>query len=87
MCYGCHKHTHIHTFFYNIGFLLLPTDKTWFYMYMDRSFNSGTDFFVSERVDLMAGWSSLLRSSVFVLVCTYSIVPATAESTSGSHFL
>ena len=44
-------------------------------------------FFVSERVDLTASWSCFLRSSVLVLVCTYSNVPATDESTSGSHFL
>ena len=34
----------------------------------------------------MASWSRLLRSSVLVLVCTYSSFPATAKSTSGSHF-
>jgi len=56
-------------------------------MYEGWSFNSGTDFFVSERVDLPASWSCLLRSSVLVLVYTYSSVPATDESTSGSHFL
>jgi len=43
--------------------------------------------FVSERVDLMASWSCLLRSSVHVLVCTYSSILATDESTSGSQFL
>jgi hypothetical protein len=52
----------------------------------ERSFNSGTDFFVSDSVDLTACWSCLLRSSVLVLVCTYSGVPATDESSSGSHF-
>ena len=34
----------------------------------------------------MASWSRLLRSSVLVLVCTYSSVPTNDESTSGSHF-
>jgi len=57
------------------------------YTYESWSFNSGTDFCVSERVDLPASWSCLLRSSVLVLVWTYSSVPATDESTSGSHFL
>jgi hypothetical protein len=47
----------------------------------------GLIFFVSERVDIPASWSCLLRSSVLVLVCTYSSVPATDESTSGGHFL
>ena len=56
-------------------------------MYVGWSFNSGTDFFVSEWVDLTASRACLLRSSVLVLVCTYSSVPATDESTSGSHFL
>jgi hypothetical protein len=51
------------------------------------SFNSGTDFFVSERVDLPASWCCLLQSSVLVLVHTYSIIPATHKSISGSHFL
>ena len=55
--------------------------------YVGWSFNSGTDFFVSEWVDLPASWSCLLPNSVLVLVCTYSSAPATDESTSGSHFL
>ena len=54
--------------------------------YMGWSFNSRTDFFVREWVDLTASWSCLLRSSVLILVCTYSSVPATDESTSGSTF-
>jgi len=41
---------------------------------------------VSERIDLPVSWSCLLRSSVLVLVCTYSRISATDESTSGSHF-
>ena len=56
-------------------------------MYVGWSFNSGTDFFVSEWTNLTANWSCLLQSSVLMLVCTYSSVPATDESTSGSHFL
>jgi hypothetical protein len=55
-------------------------------MYEGWSFNSGTDIFMSERVDLLVSWSCLLRSSVLLLVCTYSSGPATSESTSGSHF-
>jgi len=43
--------------------------------------------FVSERVDIPASWSCLLRSSVLMLVCTYSSLPATDESTSDSHIL
>ena len=41
---------------------------------------------MSGRVDLLASWSCLLRSSVLVLVCTYFSVPATDENTSGSQF-
>ena len=55
--------------------------------YVSWSFNSGTDFFVSEYIDLMASWSCLLQNSVLVLVCTYFSAPAIDESTSGSHFL
>ena len=55
--------------------------------YVGWSFNSGTDFFVSEWIHLPASWSCLLQNSVLVLVCTYSSAPATDESTSGSHFL
>ena len=33
----------------------------------------------------MASSSCLLQSSVLALVCTYSSVPATDKSTSGSH--
>ena len=55
--------------------------------YVGWSFNSRTDLFVSEWVDIRASWSCLLQSSVLVLVCTYSSVPATDESTSSSHFL
>jgi hypothetical protein len=57
------------------------------YIYEGWLFNSGTNFFVSERVDLPASRSYLLRSSVLVHVCTYSSVPVTDESTSSSHFL
>jgi hypothetical protein len=35
-------------------------------LYVGWSFNSGTDFFVSERVDLTARWYCLFRSSVLV---------------------
>ena len=56
-------------------------------IYVGQSFNSGTDFFVSEWVDLLASWSCLLQNSVPVLLCTYSSAPATDVSTSGSHFL
>ena len=56
-------------------------------LYVGWSFNSGTDVFVSEWVDLPASWSCLLQNSVLVLVCTYSSAPATHESTSGSQLL
>ena len=56
-------------------------------LYVGLSFNSGTDFFVSEWVYLPASWSCLLQNNVLVLVCTYFSAPATDESISGSHFL
>ena len=56
-------------------------------VYVGWSFNSGTDFFVSEWVDLQASWSCLLQNSVPMPVSTYSSAPATDESTSGSHVL
>ena len=58
-----------------------------FNIYVGWSFNSGTDFFVSELVDLPASLSCLLQNSVLVLLCTYSSASATDESTSGSHIL
>jgi len=58
-----------------------------YHIYVGWSFNFGTDFVVSEWLDVVDGWSCLLGSSVLVLVCTYSSVPATDESTFGSHFL
>jgi len=33
---------------------------------------------MSEKVDLTASWSCLLLSSVLVIVCIYSSVPATS---------
>jgi len=51
------------------------------HMYVGWSFNSLTDFFVSEWVDLTASWSCLLRNSVLVLVCAYSSASATYITT------
>ena len=43
-------------------------------IYVGWSFNSGTDFFLSEWVELPASWLSPLQNSDLVIVCTYSSV-------------
>jgi hypothetical protein len=74
----------------NMNCRRVPKYSTYVYIFtlieVGWSFNSKTDIFVSKWADLTASWSSVLPSSVLVLVCTYTSVPVTDESTPGSHF-
>jgi hypothetical protein len=72
---------------WHMGIQYIRVQHTWQFLYVGWSFDSGTEFFASEWVDLPASWSCLLQNSVLVLVCTCSSTPATDENTSGSHFL